>query len=112
MMVTTQFIPRCIVLLLVISNTAHSYRLWHLNELANGLKNAGYHSLDLRPPFNSWGGKTSGITIFVSAPGLATPQGYFVPGQQENIQMNWNMKRAPFTVRSTKRSPYSAWVGK
>ena len=94
------------------SNEVQPYRLWHLNELANGLKSAGYHSLDLRPPFNSWGGKTSGITIFVSEPRLTTPQGYYVPGQNENIQMTWNMKRSLLRGRSRKRARFNLWAGK
>ena len=112
MMVADKLIPCCIVMILVMSNMVQSFRPLHMNELANGLNNAGFHGLDLQYPFNSWGGKTSGISSFVSAPSLATLQGYYIPAQHENILMNWNMQRSPLSGRSRKRAPFNAWAGK
>ena len=102
-----QRISLFIGMLLILSYKAQSYRLWHLNELYNGLNDARYHNLDLRPRFNSWGGKTSGIFIFVSAPHLTTPQGYYVPTQKGDSAIgpkikrhpaSWKIKRAPLRV--------------
>ena len=112
MMISPQFMPCCVLMLLVLSNTSHSYRLWHLNKLTNGLKNAGYHSLDLRPSFNSWGGETSGISIFLSEPRLTTPKGYYVPSQNGNVLRHGTMKRGQFDIYSRKRAPFNSWAGK
>ena len=60
-------------------NHVQSLRLWASNDFYRNLDANDYRYQDLRPSFNSWGGWTSGIAYFVTAPQLVTPQGYYVP---------------------------------
>ena len=60
-------------------NHVQSLRLWDSNDFYRNLNANNYRYQDLRPSFNSWGGWTSGIAHFVTAPQLVTPQGYYVP---------------------------------
>ena len=81
-----------------------------MNSLYRNLNEARYHNLELRPSFNSWGGRTSGIALFISAPHLTTPQGYYVPIQ--NTKLRLGLKQTPHVARSKKRAHYYSLIGK